>query len=282
MKTASNELINALQNYADVRFAELYTFTLLDNSVYKYTSLDVNVGAFLSGELFIRRGSMRQAIGLDVDDLDLTIIPNSSANIAGTGWLAAIRNGALDGASVILQKAFFKWWEPGALIETTTFFTGNVSDIDPLGRSAASLRVKSAIEMLAVQWPRMTYESQCVWRLYDSGCGASKTNFLVSGNTSAGGNTRVFPTSLGQANNYFNLGVIRFTSGNNLDLMRTVQAYSAGNVTVAYPLLNSPGSNDSFQIYPGCDKTRAVCANTFNNTIKFRGFPFIPSPEAAY
>lgn len=282
MKTASNDLINALLNYADIRFAELYTFTLLDGSVYRYTSLDVNIGLFLSGELLIKRGSLRQAMDLDIDDLDLTIFPTSSANISGIGWLAAARNGTLDGAQVKLERAFYKWWQEAALIENVTFFTGNVSDIDPLGRTALSLRVKSMIELLSVQWPRMTYESQCVWKLYFPGCGAVRASFSVTGNTSAGGNTRVFPTSLNEANNYFDQGVIRFTSGNNIDVMRTVREYSAGNVTVAYPLSSSAGSNDSFTIYPGCDRTRAICSNRFNNANNFRGFPFIPSPEASY
>jgi hypothetical protein len=64
--------------------------------------------------------------------------------------------------------------------------------------------------------------------------------------------------------------------------VRTVKNYSAGNVTVGFPLLNTPIANESFTIYPGCDKTRDVCANRFVNSSNFRGFPFIPAPEAAY
>lgn len=281
MKTAPSELISALLNYANVKFAELYTFTLLNGNIYQYTSLDVNVGPFVSGELLITRNSMRQTIGLDVDSLDLTVTP-ITANIAGVGWLAALRNGSFDGTTVKLERTFFKVWDIDSILGTVTFFLGFVSDIDPLGRASAGLRVKSMVEQLAVQWPRMTYESQCVWHLYNAGCGLERGGFTSNGTVLAGGNARSFPTSMNQANNYFDLGVIRFTSGNNIDAMRSISSYSGGNVSVAFPLFNTPTANDSFTIYPGCEKTMSVCSNKFSNLSKFRGFPFIPSPETAY
>jgi uncharacterized phage protein (TIGR02218 family) len=285
MKTASNEVIDALLNYADVKFAEIYDFVLSNNNTYCYTSQDTNIlhdgNTYLCDELFIKRGGLRLAMGLEVDDLELSIYPSNNANIGGTGWLAAVRNGALDAANVTLRRVFFKWWNRDAIIGGIKMFSGFVSDIDPLGRSAAILRVKSLVELLSVQWPFMTYESQCVWRLYFNGCGANRTALTSNGTVSAGGNTRTFPTSMNQANNYFDMGVIRFTSGNNIDSSRTIKSYSAGNVTLIYPLLNEPQANDAFQIYPGCNRTRTACNDVFNNSNNFRGFPYIPSPEAA-
>jgi uncharacterized phage protein (TIGR02218 family) len=185
-------------------------------------------------------------------------------------------------AWIKLDRAFFRFWSSEQLIEVARFFSGYVSDIDPLGRMSAVVRIRSMAELLAVQWPRMTYESQCVWHLYGAGCSLSKNAWGSSGNTAANGNTWTFPTNLGQANNYFDLGTIRFTAGNNVDVMRTVKSYSAGNVTVVYPLPYSPAANESFVIHPGCDKTLTVCSNRFTNSGNFRGFPYIPSPEAAY
>jgi uncharacterized phage protein (TIGR02218 family) len=283
MKTAPNELIDGLQNYADLRFAELYTFTLADNSTYLYTSLDVNIvigsNEYKSDGLLIKRGPMRQGLGLQVDDLELTVYP-TTANIGGVGWLAALRNGVLDGATVLLQRAFFKWWAADGFIGAITSFNGTVSDIDPIGRSGAVLKVASIAELLSVMWPRMVYTAQCVWRLYDSGCTANRTSFTVSGNIAGNGTVNAFPTDLAQANNYFDQGVMRFTAGNNVDVMRTIKSYSAGNVSIAYPLLYPPMANDAFQIYPGCDHSQNTCINKFSNGNNFRGFPFIPVPEA--
>ncbi len=284
MKTSAG-LVGILRDYTNLQFSELYTFTLSNNSIYRYSSVDVDISwmgsIFKASELMIRRGAIRQAIGLEVDDLNITVVP-TTANIGGVDWLAAVRSGALDGAQVKLERLVFKYWSNEGLIGGVTLFTGFVSDIEPMGRSGASLRVKSPIELLSVQWPRMTYESQCVWLLYGSGCGKNKVSMTVSGNVAAGGNTAVFPTNLAQANNYFDLGVIRFTSGNNIDAVRTIRSFSAGNVTVGYRLTNTPAANHTFTIYPGCDKTQATCANRFTNSNNFRGFPYIPAPEAGY
>ncbi len=280
MKTASNELIYALQNYADLKFAELYTIILLNGNSYRYTSLDVNIGPFISGDVLIDRGAIKQARGVEPSELSLALTPVGNANISGVGWLAAIRNGVLDGATIRLDRTFYRWWDQDQLIGTITLFKGFVSEIDPIGRISASLYVKSLTELLSVQWPRMTYQSQCVWRLYDIGCTANRTTFTVSGNISANGNTTFFSTDLGQANNYFDLGVIRFTSGNNLDVARTIKTFYAGNIAIAFPLQYAPVANDTFQIYPGCDRQQSTCANKFNNANNFRGFPFIPAPES--
>jgi uncharacterized phage protein (TIGR02218 family) len=283
MKTASNDVIDALQNYADLKFAEIYTFTLADNSTYLYTSLDVNIvigsNEYKSDGLLIKRGPMRQGLGLQVDDLEITVYP-TTANIGGVGWLAALRNGALDGATVLLQRVFFKWWAADGFIGAITLFNGNVSDIDPIGRAGAVLKVASIAELLSVMWPRMVYSAQCVWRLYDAGCTANRTSFTVSGNVTGNGTVNSFPTGLAQANNYFDQGVVRFTAGNNIDVMRTIKSYSAGNVSIPYPLLYAPAANDAFQIYPGCDHSQNTCIFKFSNGNNFRGFPFIPVPEA--
>jgi hypothetical protein len=55
-----------------------------------------------------------------------------------------------------------------------------------------------------------------------------------------------------------------------------------GTVSLIAPFPTAPASGDAFQIYPGCDKTLDAngCAK-FANTARFRGFPYVPSPETA-
>jgi hypothetical protein len=38
---------------------------------------------------------------------------------------------------------------------------------------------------------------------------------------------------------------------------------------------------DQFQLLPGCDHTLATCGNTFQNQLRYGGFPDIPPPETA-
>src|SRR6201987_90211 len=38
---------------------------------------------------------------------------------------------------------------------------------------------------------------------------------------------------------------------------------------------------DRFQLLPGCDHTLATCTTTFQNQLRYGGFPDIPPPESA-
>ena len=71
-----------------------------------------------------------------------------------------------------------------------------------------------------------------------------------------------------------------FTSGNNNGIRRTVRTYSPGQILLVTRLPFVPQSGDTFQIVPGCDKREATCLEKFSNTAHYRGFPFVPPPEA--
>ena len=62
-------------------------------------------------------------------------------------------------------------------------------------------------------------------------------------------------------------------------ISRTVKSYAGGQFVFILPLPYDPTVGDTFSVYPGCDKTQAVCQSKFNNVARFRGFPFIPVPE---
>ena len=81
---------------------------------------------------------------------------------------------------------------------------------------------------------------------------------------------------------YFSQGVIRFTSGPNNGVGRSVQQYySDGSVVVVPPLPALPVAGNTFVILPGCDKAMSTCGGKFNNLVNFRGFPFVPRPETS-
>jgi len=284
MKTASNEVITLLNSSNQFYMAEIYTFTLSNNSVLRYTSLDVDVSyngnTFSSQGLLIKRGKITQTIGVEVGELDLEVYP-TTANIGNDAWLPAARNGALDGASVLLQRLFYSDWNSNA-VGSANFFFGNVSDIDPIGRTKASIKVKSILELLSVPWPLHLYEAPCQWPLYANGCGLNKTSFTVSGNVVGNNsNTSVVYTNMNQANNYFDLGVISFNSGNLNGTRRTIKSFADANnaVTLIVPLPTAPGNGATFTIYPGCDHKKTTCNNTFTNSNNFRGMPYIPVSE---
>lgn len=283
MKTASNNLISLLQTSNEFYMAEVYTITLANNAALRYTTLDSDVSwngnNFSSQGLLLKRSKITQAVGLETSELEIEAYP-TNATIGGIGFLAAARNGALDGAFIKLERIFYPSWNSNATGGITLFY-GIVGEVYPITRQGATINVKSIAELLDVPWPYMTYQPGCVWRLYGSGCGLNKTTWTVNGNATAGGNISSFGTNLTQANNYFDLGVISFNSGNLAGIWRTIKsfAHTGGNMSLVLPLPEAPAGGATFTAYPGCDRQKTTCANKFTNSNNLRAFPYIPSPE---
>ncbi|MDI9234310.1 DUF2163 domain-containing protein [Limnohabitans lacus] len=285
MKTHTPELIALLNGSSQFIMADLYTITLVTGTVLRYTSADIDIthaGTTYSARgPLIRRGTVRTVVGLEVDQLDMTVSPKPGMSghlLDGEPFIPASLQGALDGAMVMLQKAFLSSWAlppVGAVV----MFYGRVSDVSGT-RSAMPVDVKSALELLNTKLPRNIYQASCMHTLYDSGCAVNKAARTVTGTvTGTNGTGQWLQSGLAQAAGWFDQGVLTFTSGANAGVQRTVKAHSAGQFWFALPLPNAPAVGDAFSVYPGCDKTQATCSAKFNNTPRFRGFPFVPVPE---
>jgi hypothetical protein len=96
---------------------------------------------------------------------------------------------------------------------------------------------------------------------------------------------------IARPNSYYNLGVLAFTSGALSGSRRAVKTFTVSGgtatITLTLPFTVAPAAADAFSIYPGCDRSRAACANNnaairpaFNNLSHYRGFPHIPAPES--
>lgn len=83
---------------------------------------------------------------------------------------------------------------------------------------------------------------------------------------------------LTQEDGYFRYGVMKFTSGFNNGIVVTVATShsDAKSVTLFVPTPFPITVGDTGIIYPGCDKTFAMCRDRWNNIIHFRAEPFSP------
>jgi uncharacterized phage protein (TIGR02218 family) len=280
MRTASAPLIAFLASATEFLMADLYTITLADGTISRYANVDIDIGfggyTYSSKGLLLTRGPITIVRGLEVDILKVTVVP-TTALIGGIPWLQAAVNGALDGASVMLKRLFLS--DPETPVDVITLFLGNVSDIDPAGRTSMEINVASLLERLGSQWPYNTYQPQCGWVVYGGGCGLTRASWTVAGTVAAGSTASLINTTLAQASGYFDRGVIAFTSGACTGSRRTIKSYASGAVSVALPLPAVPSAGDTFTIYPGCDHSLDTCTNKFSNEANFRGFPFVPVPE---
>lgn len=278
--------------------AELFAISLAGGgATSRFTSADypLTVGGnqYLTG-LTIIRGPVRQSVGLNIEGLDLEIWPqqDNPAGMVTFGalpFLQACRAGVLDGARVLMSKIFLSSWSdtsPGAV----PWFQGRINRTMP-GRSSAKIYVNSDLELLDVQMPRNLVMTGCSHSLFDAGCTLNPATFQVSGTVAAGAGVLSFNTNLTQANGYWNLGRITFTSGANNGVKRVVRASlnASGALTLLMPLAVAPANGDTFTILPECVKSQAACSNSvaangppFNNLMHFRGQPYVPNPETLY
>lgn len=283
MKTATAPLIALLNSNLQLAYADLFTFTFLDNTALRYTSADKpvpwNGNTFGVGPL-IKRGRVKTQVGISVDSLDVTLSAGPNIQVNSKPLMAFIAAGGLDGARLRLERAFMPDWQSpvtGALQQ----FSGRVNDVS-IGRFEVTLAVQSDLELLNTKVPRNLFQPGCVNTVYDGACGKNRTSLTVTNAvTSSPAPTRsVFDTTLGQATGYFDLGVVAFTSGANAGISRTIKSFASGGlITTIAPFPFAPAAGDTISVYPGCDKTMATCNSRFSNLSRYRGFPFIPVPE---
>lgn len=281
MKTATRELIDLLHGSDEFLMADLFRITLSNGQILRHTNADMPVvwdgQTYEAHKLIIKRGATRVAVGLDVDSNTLEIAAEPDYRLEGLQWSEAALGGALDGAWVIIERIFFSDW--ATPVGAVVIFSGRVSDVSG-SRSAVKVDVKSDIELLNVSSPRNIYQSGCMRTLYNGGCKVNREKFTVNGRVTANSTTGTeLACNLTQADGWFNQGVIKFTSGRNAGLSRTVKEHKGGRLSFALRLPFPPQSGDVFKIYPGCDKRQETCGKKFDNIVHFRGFPYIPAAD---
>jgi uncharacterized phage protein (TIGR02218 family) len=290
MKLASpalQALLASRQFYA----ADLYTFVLIGGGVLRYTAGDRDITA--NGNLFTSQGpridrkdnkaKCHWKIGVDVDTLLFDVMPQTSDQVNGQNFRAACVQGVFDGAELTLERAFMATYGDTS-VGTVILFAGRVAEVD-LGRGVATFSINSHLELLNLNLPRNLWQPGCVNSLGDPSCGVNLASYAVNGSAAAGSNAHLVNASLAQPTGYFDQGKINFTSGANIGLWRSVKSWvtgSPGAIALLAPFPSAAAAGDAFTIYPGCDKTLGGngCAK-FANTARFRGFPYVPTPDTA-
>ena len=66
---------------------------------------------------------------------------------------------------------------------------------------------------------------------------------------------------------------------------RTIAAADASGLSLSYPLYGVPGPGDTFSAFQGCDKSfnsgSGQSCTARANTGNYRGFEFVPPPNAS-
>ena len=289
MKVASAATLAILNNSQNVpvKRADCYTFTLKNGTVLRFTSADIalTIGGFTFGiGPVISRTLTRQSLDLNVDTIDIDIYTGGRAGDAtqvnGKPMIQQFIAGLFDGATVTVQKAFLTSWtdtSPGLV----NWFSGHISDIQ-CGLMSIKIKVSALTDALNQQMPNVVYQASCNNTFCDANCTLLAASFATAGQTASGTITQSSfgVTGTSRADGFYTLGKVKFTSGANSGISRSVKSYLSNVATVfklfPYPIV----AGDVFTISQGCDKQQATCTS-YSNLINFRGYPYIPTPETA-
>ncbi len=280
--------------------AELYDITLATGQTYHFTNFQVPLTASIYSPaegpftyqtgLTIKRSTITQKAGTNAGTMKLTVSPqadspNAPVLINGYPFLEACRLGFLDSAAMQMSKLFMNIPAAGATLDTSPgavgWFKGVAQDIQ-VGRLSAEITVDDYLALVGIQqMPRQLFGVGCFHQVYDAGCTLAKASFTSTGSVLAVTDAAHFTTNLTQADDYFDLGVITFTSGVNNGFAATVSSYknASGALALRIPFPAPPAAGDTFSIYPGCDLQQSTCTTKFSNLAHFSGQPYIPVPE---
>lgn len=261
---------------------DLYAFTFIDDSVIRYSGNPLSTvwggHTWAGGGPLFKRGSTKQVRGLETDSLTIEITPRDTDMLMDLPFMAAVLNGALDGARVSLYRGHAA--KPGgALVGAVLKFQGEIQEVET--ELAVRLTVKSDLYKLDTPIPLNVYQPGCDRTLYGPGCQVSRATYQRDRVVSSGSSSVVIASGLGESG-FYTGGEVRFVSGANSGARRSVKVHSDDQtIQLSYPLLHAVTPGDQFQIWPGCDHTWSECKAKFNNGNAFNGAPFVPSPETA-
>lgn len=289
MKRANEELNQLLLQQQVFYMADLYTITLTNGVILRYTTCDVKllVGGNTYLPFLIERTGTKQARGISVDEVNLTITVDQNDVIpGGLTFMQGVVNGAFENAILQLERVFspepFRFNMPAISANYALLWWIGLFNINSAGGNTIEATAAAMTQLLNVKFPRNLYYPPCIYTLGDVGCKVDLNRFKVLGQAAAFGTRSIVKSNLTFNNGYLSQGSIKFTSGANTNVTRSIRSNTGGTISVVLPFQAVPEAGDTFEVLPACDKSMNCCRNRFDNLSNFRGYPFIPVPETAY
>lgn len=291
LRSASAALQAALAGGVQLWAADLFVFTLADGvTQYHWTNWDSDLTSsgilYTSRHPWLGRSSWNVVNTLEVPTLSVKLMALNDGFAGGGNLKTQIHNGLFDGASFLLSRAFME--TPGApdALGAVPLFGGKVGPIDLIGTDA-TITIKGKVNDLDQFVPRNLFQIGCNHAFCDAGCTLNRAAYTATFAVGAGPSPAFIPWSSPPSNPaLYNLGTLAITTGAGAGQRRTIASATSQGLILSYPLAITPAAGDDFTAFQGCDKTFASgsgqsCTDR-SNTQNYRGFEFVPPPNAAY
>lgn len=248
-----------------------------DDVVVGFTSLDRSLT--VDGVLYkpgFEPSEIVQTSGLAVDDLELTILPDSpSGLLVERDDLIA---GLWDDASFVIFET--NWKDPTDGINVLKRGTmGNAQT----ARGSFTIELRGLKLKLSPQLGAATSKT-CRARFGDENCRLDIADFTFDYPTTAVDGTqpaRIF-TCAGavEADEYYNEGTATANDGPNTGYTRKIKSFAAGVFTLQIGFPRALGVGDSITFTAGCQKRLTEdCKTKFDNVLNFYGEPDVPGND---
>ncbi len=188
-----------------------------------------------------------------------------------------IRSGRVDNAVLEIFMLDYNDVEAGSVLVKK----GQVSRITDSG-GRYILGITGALDRLENNITEI-YSPLCRARFGDTKCGKNIGEFTFTGMIEEVLNERtLFDSARTEEKNYFDRGVIKFTSGANSGFSTEVKRYENGRIWLSIPFPSPIQAGDEYEISAGCNKKFSTCSGRFNNAVNFRGEPHIPGIDKVF
>lgn len=277
-------------NASALRLATLWRITKTDASVLYFTDHDDPIQFEVDGtvQTFVPAGGIEASAharedGFRENNFEARAFLSSGAITAADIYAGLYREAKVDEWLVDWR---FAW---GGAFRSDTYWITDIRYSDDMFVAQVEgvsrrLRVKVGDVISRV----------CRWDLGDSKCGvaiASHTESHTVTLVEASDSKRIFYATgiTGKPDDYFNYGLVTFTSGANNGLKGEVKDYRSSDdrIVLQIEMPYAVEVGDTFDVYPGCGKTTEYCKGTTGdqnrpwttNIINFGGFPFVPGTD---
>jgi uncharacterized phage protein (TIGR02218 family) len=265
--------------------AQCWRIARVDGTVFAYTTHDQPITSM--GTTFIPCDSLRASASGQ----------SASVNKVGAGDIEAVGLISDDG---LTEEDLYGGLFDGATVEVFEIDWNNPTAVKRLTRGVvASVEHGGAAYKLTVTTPGLrlsqkplltTYSPACRHVFGDSNCGIALGPLTVTGSATTTyaresvnqlSFRRFADSTRAEATDYFNGGVITWTSGLNTGVKSEVKAFDATVFELWDILPNEIALTDAYSLTPGCPKTVLACKTKWasSNIVNFGGFPAMPGTD---
>lgn len=278
MKSLSNDYKNSIINKQVLTLATCFKIELKDGRVLGFTTHSRDI-KFIEDDIVYKSSSFTPTASskssqMNVDNMDCKLLIDD-INIKKED----IEKGLWDNASVYIFR--INWMiKPYSYVNIDKVINGNIGEVEK-HKNEFKTEFRSMTQYLQNNIIDDT-KSTCNAFFGDNRCKINKDDYTFTGQiTNIISDTEIITTDLQKETDYFNYGIIEFTSGNakgiGIEIKQNIGLIN--KIEFQLPLNYILSIGDNFKIISGCNKNKDTCKNKFNNLLNFRGFSFIPGMD---